>query len=81
MTACCSVVRVEFVRTLRARIKDPGSLVSTTRLSLAAQHLGVVALGTFFVGDLLCARNVLRDGQHGEAIALALEGGWVVGWT
>jgi hypothetical protein len=81
MTACCSVVRVEFVRTLRARIKDRGSLVSTTRLSLAELHLGVVTLGTFFVGDLLCARNVLRDGQRGEAIARALEGGWVVGWT
>jgi len=73
------VIGIELVRTLRARVKDRGSLVSSTRLSLAELHLGVVALGTFFVGDLLCARDVLRNGQRGEAIALALEGGRVVG--
>jgi hypothetical protein len=81
MSACYSVVGVELVRTLRARVEDGGSLVSATRLSLAELHLGVVALRTFFVGDLLYARDVLRDGQRGKAIALALEGGWVVGWT
>ena len=74
-----SVVGVELVGTLRARVEDRGSLVSATRLGLAELHLRVVALGTFLVGDLLCARNVLGDRQRGEAIALALECGRVVG--
>lgn len=76
-----SVVGVEFVGTLRTRVEDRGSLIGATHLSLAELHLGVVALGTFFVGVLLCARNVLGDRKRGEAIALALEGRGIVGWT
>lgn len=76
---CHLVVGIELVGTLGARVEDRGSLVSTTRLSLAELHLRVVTLRTFFVGDLLCARNVLRYGQRNEAIALALECGRVVG--
>lgn len=73
------VIGIELVETLRARVEDRRSLVSATCLGLAELHLGVVALRTFFVGDLLCARNVLRNGQRGEAVALALECGRVVG--
>jgi hypothetical protein len=58
---CRSVVGIELVRALRARVEDRRSLVSATRLSLAELHLWVVTLGTFFVGDLLRARNVLGD--------------------
>lgn len=76
---CHLVVGIELVGTLRARVEDRGSLISTTRLSLAELHLGVVALRTFFDGDLLCARNVLRNRQRGESVALALECGRVVG--
>lgn len=74
-----SVVGVELVGTLRARIEDRGSLISATRLGLTELHLRVVALGTFFIGNLLCARNFLRNWQRGEAIALALECGRVIG--
>lgn len=73
------VIGIELVKTLRASVEDRGSLVSATRLSLTELHFGVVALGTFFVGDLLCACNVLRNGQRGEAVVLALECGRVVG--
>ena len=76
-----SVVGVELVGTLRARVEDRGSLVSATRLGLAELHLRVVALGTFFVGDLLCARDILRDWQSGETVSLALQSGWVVRWA
>jgi len=76
-----SVVGVEFVGTLRARVKNRRAFVSTACLSLAKLHLGVVALGTFFVGDLLRACDLLRDGKSGEAVAFALECGRVVGWT
>jgi hypothetical protein len=71
---CHSIVCVELVRTLRARVEDRGSLISATCLSLPELHLGVVALGTFFVGDLLCAGNVLRDRKRSESVAFALEG-------
>jgi hypothetical protein len=67
-----SVVGVEFVHALRARVKDRGTFVSTTSLSLTELHLGIVALRTFLVGGLLCARNFLRDRESGESIALAL---------
>lgn len=79
--ACHLVVGVELVRAFRARIEDRGSLVSATCLRLAELHLGIVALGTFFIGDLLCARNFLRDRKRGEAVALALQCGRVVGWS
>lgn len=72
-------VGIGLVGALRARVGDRGSLVSVTRLGLAELHLGVLTLGTFFVGDLLCARNVLRNRRRGEAIALALKLEWVVG--
>ena len=81
MPSPCSVVGVEFVRTLWARVEDRGSLVGATRLSFAELHLGVVAFRTFFVRDLLDARNVLGDRKRGEAIALALKSRGIVGWT
>jgi hypothetical protein len=59
--SCRSVVGIELVRALRARVEDRRSLISATRLSFTKLHLWVVTLGTFFVGDLLRARNVLGD--------------------
>lgn len=76
---CHLVVCVKLVRALRARIKDRGSLVGSTRLGLAELHLRVVALRTFFVDYLLGARNVLGYRESGEAVSLALERGRVVG--
>ena len=81
LPSCSSVVGVELVRTLRARVEDRRSLIGATCLSLAELHLRVVALRTFFVGDLLCARNILSDRERGEAVALALECGRIVGRT
>jgi hypothetical protein len=67
-----SVVGVEFVKALRASVEDRGAFVSTTSLSLAELHLGVVTLRTFLVGGLLCTSNFLGDWKSGESIALAL---------
>jgi hypothetical protein len=67
-----SIVGVEFVHALWARVEDRRTFVSTTSLSLTELHLGVVALRTFLVGGLLCTRNFLGDRESGESIALAL---------